>query len=116
MQFSAFCRKLPCETTATRKVKVKPLIHANAGTIYNFFNNQFLLALLVIFEPAWQRYLASQKPKALPTELFERPSIVSLSSNRCYRAVRFDVLPNLNFVEQVEQFEPHHEKTYLMRK
>ena len=33
MQFSAFGREIPCETTATWKVTVKPLIHTAAGTI-----------------------------------------------------------------------------------
>ena len=33
MQFSAFSLEIPCETTATRKVTVKPLIHTTARTI-----------------------------------------------------------------------------------
>ena len=37
--------------------------------IYFFNNRYFLLALLVGFEPARQRYIASQKPNTLPTEL-----------------------------------------------
>ena len=52
MKFSAFGQEIPCETIATRKVTVEPLIH----TILVIF----LLATLVRFEPARQRYLASQ--------------------------------------------------------
>ena len=33
MQFSALGREIPCVTTATRKVTVKPLIYTTAGTI-----------------------------------------------------------------------------------
>ena len=65
-----FGREIPCETTATRKVTVKPLIQ----TFDSFLNNQyFLLASLAGFETARQRYLASQKSSALLTELSECP-------------------------------------------
>ena len=43
--------------------------------IYFFNNRYFLLASLVGFEPARQRYIASQKPNTLPTELSGRPNI-----------------------------------------
>ena len=33
MQFSVFGREIPCKTTETRKVTVKPLIHTTVGTI-----------------------------------------------------------------------------------
>ena len=33
MQFSGFGREITCETTAIRKVTVKPLLHTTAGTI-----------------------------------------------------------------------------------
>ena len=33
VQFSAFGQEITCETIATRKVTVKPLIHTTAGTI-----------------------------------------------------------------------------------
>ena len=36
MQFSAFGQEIPCETAATWKVTVKPLIHTTAGTILIF--------------------------------------------------------------------------------
>ena len=68
MHFSAFGRDIHCETTPTRKVTVKPFeIHTTAGTIDNlsiidifFFVVVCFLATLVRFEPAWQRYPASQ--------------------------------------------------------
>ena len=41
--------------------------------IYFFNNRYFLLASLVGFEPTRQRYIASQKPNTLPTELSGRP-------------------------------------------
>ena len=66
MHFLAFGWEIHCETTATRKVTVKPFeIHTTAGTIDNlsiidilFFYS--LLATLARFDPAWQRYPASQ--------------------------------------------------------
>ena len=36
--------------------------------IYFFNNRYFLLASLVGFEPARQRYIASQKPNTIPTD------------------------------------------------
>ena len=33
VQFSAFGWEIPCETTTTQKVTIKPLIHTTAGTI-----------------------------------------------------------------------------------
>ena len=33
MQFMAFGREIPCETTATQKVTVRPSIHTTAGNI-----------------------------------------------------------------------------------
>ena len=33
MQFWAFSQEIHCETTATRKATVKPLIHTTEGTI-----------------------------------------------------------------------------------
>ena len=36
VQFSAFGQEIPYETTATRKVTVKPFIHTTAGTIGYF--------------------------------------------------------------------------------
>ena len=47
--------------------------------IYFLNNRYFLLASLVGFEPARQRYIASQKPNTLPTELFGRPTRLRLN-------------------------------------
>ena len=43
MQFSAFGREIPCETTATRKVTVNPLIHTTPGTILCTINLAIVL-------------------------------------------------------------------------
>ena len=63
MHFSAFGREIHCETTATRKVTVKPLRYIPLQEQFDnlsIINIFFLLAMLARFEPAWQRYPASQ--------------------------------------------------------
>ena len=61
MHFSAFGWEIHCETTATRKVTVKPLRYI---PLQEQFDNlsiiDILRATLAGFEPAWQRYPASQ--------------------------------------------------------
>ena len=62
MHISAFGREIHCETTATRKVTVKPLRHIPLQEQFDNLSiiDIFLLATLARFEPAWQRYPASQ--------------------------------------------------------
>ena len=69
VQLSALGQELPCETTATHKVTVKPLVHTTAGTILiivSFHESIFLLAMLGKIDPEWQRYLASQRLTSYP--------------------------------------------------
>ena len=48
-------RQLPCETTATRKVTVKPLIHTTVGTIFDncFTNLYFASSHYRLIYPCW---------------------------------------------------------------
>ena len=57
VQFSAFGQEIHCETSAIRKVTVKPLRYI---PLQEQFDNYILLAMLVRFEPAWQRYQVSR--------------------------------------------------------
>ena len=65
MRFSAFGWEIHCETTATRKVTVKPLRYI---PLQEQFDNLSIIDIfasdasgsLAGFEPAWQRYPASQ--------------------------------------------------------
>ena len=59
-----------------RKVTVKPFDKCQCRNHLYIFSiiNIFLLASLVGFEPAQQRYIASQKPNTLPTELSGCPA------------------------------------------
>ena len=66
--------EMTSETTATQKVTVKPFDTYHCRNNWIFFTNQYiLLATPVGFEHARQRYLASQKPNMLQTELSRHP-------------------------------------------
>ena len=64
---------------------VKPLIHTNVDWRNNwtFFSNnrQYLLASPAGLEPVRQKYIAIQKPTALPTELSEHHANPCLQKN-----------------------------------
>ena len=74
MQFSTFNREILCETTATGKVTVKPLIHTTAGTFL------IIVSLIDIFagDASENRTLVAEvscysELNTLLTELTERP-------------------------------------------
>ena len=77
VQFLAFGREIPCGTTATRKVTVKPSIHTNAGTIN--FDNCFTYRYFCYSEnrTCMAEVSSSSELYTLLTELSGRPSLLS---------------------------------------